>query len=397
MSIHLSWSQPKVGRFALFYLGFRPFFLLASLAAVTLGVLWLLYWAQLITLETAWPSPVTWHGHEMVFGFGMAVIAGFLLTAIRNWTSLQTLHRWPLAVLAGLWLSARLLNFIPHMHIPAAIADLLFGIGLALALTHPILKARQWKQIGLISKVWLLVVANAVSYAQPLHAQTWTLLGLLIIIAILLTMIHRVVPFFIEKAIQINRKQRITLPRLPAVQWLNLPLFLAFTAVWLLWPAHWLQTVLAWTLAAINGYVLLKWIHLEVFKAPLLWSLWGGYAFIVLGFFLAGFADTASVSWLAVHAFGAGAMGLTTLGMMMRVTLGHTGRNVFQPGALAAGVLSMVLIAAVIRVFGSLGLFSSQLHALYLFSLIFWSLGFGLFLIAYLKYWLTPRIDGLYG
>lgn len=396
MSVHLGWAQPPVGRFALFYLGFRPFFLLASFSAAALGILWLLYWSQLIPLHTAWPSPTLWHGHEMIFGFGSAVIAGFLLTAIRNWTGVQTLHGWPLAVLAGLWLAARIFNLIPGMLIPAAIADVLFGIGLSIAITQPIIRAKQWKQMGLVSKVWLLELANLGSYAQTHYATQWILLGLLLIVAVLLTMIHRVVPFFIEKTVQMNQGKRITLTRAPAVQWANLPLFLAFTAVWILWPGHWAQGVLAWTLAGINGHVLIKWARLEVFKAPLLWSLWGGYAFIVLGFILAGFATWPQISWLAVHAFGVGAMGLTTLGMMMRVTLGHTGRNVFEPGPIAAGVLTMVLVAAILRVFGPLGFFTGQLPALYMFSLVFWSIGFGVFFIAYVRYWLTPRVDGLY-
>lgn len=400
MNVHLSWRQPKVGRFALFYLGFRPFFFLASLSAALLGTIWLFSLGGGMTLNTAWPTPTLWHGHEMIFGFGMAVIAGFLLTAIRNWTNVQTLHRWPLAVLAGLWLGARIANLFAESLILAAVLDALFGIMLAGAMSWPIIQTRQWAQIGLISKVWLLVAANFFSYwmaDDPTQARTALLFGLLLVVAILITMIHRVLPFFIEKAAQMKQGRQIQLPRFKYLQKWNLLLFLAFTVGWLFWPLHPLTTLIALLLALLNGWVLLHWVDRVIFKAPLLWSLWGGYAFIVLGFLLVALSMfLPAANWLVVHAFGAGAMGLTTLGMMIRVTLGHTGRNVFEPGRLAGAVLSLALIGGLIRVLGPL-LLPYRYTMLMEFALVFWILAFGLFWLAYANMWLRPRIDGHYG
>ena len=400
MSVHLAWQQPKVGRFALFYLGFRPFFFLASLSAALLGVFWLLSVSGAIALQTAWPSPALWHGHEMIFGFGVAVIAGFLLTAIRNWTSIQTLHRWPLAILAGLWLGARIANLFPAGLIPAAILDSLFGIALGAAVTWPIIKTRQWGQIGLISKVWLLAMTNFISYGladTPHLALPALLFGLLLIVAVLLTMIHRVVPFFIEKAAQMKQGRQINLPRFQPLQKWNLLLFLALTLAWLVWPLHPLTALIALMLAGLNGWILWHWADRVVFGEPLLWSLWGGYAFVVVGFVLIALsALVPPASWLAVHAFGAGAMGLTTLGMMIRVTLGHTGRNVFEPGRLAGALLALALIAGLIRVLGPLVL-PYDYTLLMMFSLMFWILAFGLFWLTYAAMWLKPRVDGHYG
>ncbi len=399
MSVILGWKQPKVGRLALFYLGFRPFFLLAGLSAALLGLTWLLALTLPAHFHSAWPNAALWHGHEMVFGFGFAVITGFLLTAIRNWTGIQTLHRWPLALLALLWIAARFANALEGGLIWAFIFDSLFGLGAATAITAPIVQARQWKQMGLISKTWLLTLANMGSYgfaSDLAWAQGWILFGLLLIVAVLLTMIHRVVPFFIEKAAQMQHGTELTLPRFETVQKLNLVLFLLFTAGWILWPHHWLTGAVAWTLALLNGRVLIAWFHTVLFKEPLLWSLWGGYAFIVLGFVLAGFTFVPAASWLAVHAFGAGAMGLTTMGMMARVTLGHTGRNVFEPGRLIGGLLALVLISALLRILGPL-ISSYQYTMLIQFSLILWSLGWGLFAFYYLPQWLRPRVDGHYG
>ena len=400
MSVHLAWRQPKVGRFALFYLGFRPFFFLATFSATLLGVIWLLSINGAVELQTAWPSPALWHGHEMIFGFGMAVIAGFLLTAIRNWTSIQTLHRWPLALLVGLWLGARIANLSSSGLILAAILDGLFGIALGMAVTWPIFKARQWGQLGLISKVWLLVLTNFISYWMadtPYLALPTLLFGLLLIVAVLLTMIHRVLPFFIEKAAQMKQGRQINLTRFQSVQKWNLVLFLALTLTWLLWPLHAITAFIALALTALNGWVLWRWADRVVFREPLLWSLWGGYAFVVLGFALIALSPwVPTANWLAVHAFGAGAMGLTTLGMMIRVTLGHTGRNVFEPGRLAGALLASVLIAALLRVLGPVVL-PYAYTLLMTFSLVFWILAFGLFWLTYAPMWLKPRVDGHYG
>ncbi|WP_294949489.1 NnrS family protein [Sulfurivirga sp.] len=399
MSVHLAWNDPPVGRFALFYLGFRPFFLFGSLAAALLGLGWLLQLAGVWQPHTFWASPALWHGHEMVFGFALAIIGGFLLTAIRNWTGFQTLHRWPLAGLILLWLTARGLNLTGLPAPLAALFDLLFGIGLATAVTAPIVRARQWGQIGLVSKVWLLVIANGFSYAfahDTGRAQMALLAGVLLVIAVLLTMIHRVLPFFIEKAAQMKQGRRIELPRPGRLTYVNLLLFLAFAVAWIGWPHHWLTGTLAWLLALANAPTLWRWADRVVWHEPLLWSLWGAYAFVELGFVLAGLSMWPQASWLALHAFAAGGIGLGTLGMMARVTLGHTGRNVFEPPRLVILMLLLVLAAALARTLGPLlapGGYTGWMHA----SLGLWTLGFGLFWIAYLPMWLRPRVDGRYG
>ena len=223
------------------------------------------------------------------------------------------------------------------------------------------------------------------------------LFGLLLIVAVLLTMIHRVLPFFIEKAAQMAHGQTLTLPRFSRLQQANLVLFLLFTGLWLFMPDSLATVIVAWLLALLNGRVLWKWAHRVVFREPLLWSLWGGYAFIVAGFVLIGlpmlYADR-----LALHAWGVGGMGLTALGMMARVTLGHTGRNVFEPGRFITVLLLLVLTSALLRVFGPLALpYLHAYEAVIGISLVLWCLAFGLFALLYGRYWLRPRVDGRYG
>ncbi|SIN86796.1 NnrS protein [Sulfurivirga caldicuralii] len=144
-----------------------------------LGLAWLLALTLPAQLHSAWTNAALWHGHEMVFGFGFAVITGFLLTAIRNWTGLQTLHRWPLALLALLWLTARFANAVDGGLIPAFIFDSLFGLGAADAITYPIVRARQWKQMGLISALIRVLGPLFMAYAYTLLIQFSLILWIL--------------------------------------------------------------------------------------------------------------------------------------------------------------------------------------------------------------------------
>ncbi len=154
-----------VPAFALFNLGFRPFFLLAGVYSLVS----IFIWGSVAVY--GWPmprlpfSPMQWHAHEMIFGYGMAVAAGFLLTAVRNWTHLDTLRGYPLAGLATLWLAARVAGWIsPGQVLPMMMLDLLFDTWLVVAVFRPILRAKQHDQIGIASKIILLTLANLCFY-----------------------------------------------------------------------------------------------------------------------------------------------------------------------------------------------------------------------------------------
>jgi len=147
--------------FALFQLSFRPFFLSAGLFAVLSISYWMLIYLFNYELSLSGMSTSQWHAHEMVYGYGMAVLAGFLLTAAKNWTGVQTLHGKLLMLLFASWALARGLLFSGSAYLPlAAFFDLLFGLGMTIALAHPIVKVKQWKQLALVIKIALLVVFN---------------------------------------------------------------------------------------------------------------------------------------------------------------------------------------------------------------------------------------------
>ena len=193
--------------FALFNLGFRPFFLLAGVYSLVSIFIWGGVYVY------GWPVPslpfstMHLHVHEMIFGYGMAVATGFLLTAVRNWTHLDTLRGYPLAALATLWLAARLAGWMsPGQVVPMMMLDLLFDIWFIVAIFLPILRAKQHDQIGIASKIILLTLANPCFYLGVAggfeQGIVWGLYsGLYVLLALVYSMARRVLPFFIERGV----------------------------------------------------------------------------------------------------------------------------------------------------------------------------------------------------
>jgi uncharacterized protein involved in response to NO len=168
-------QQPaSAGKNAILNLGFRPFFAGAALFSVLSMLVWMGLYGFGWHWQPALPA-TTWHAHEMIYGYGMAVIAGFLLTAVKNWTGVQTLYGIPLLLLFLLWLTARILLLFggAGMLVWAALADGLFNVLLVLALAWPVFKVRQFKQIGVVSKILLLALANLLFYAGVLEIYPW--------------------------------------------------------------------------------------------------------------------------------------------------------------------------------------------------------------------------------
>ena len=197
-----------INKFALFELGFRPFFLLASLLSIFATAIWMASYTFGWTLPVATVTPIAWHGHEMVFGYSVAIIAGFLLTAVRNWTGVQTIKGVPLFLLSLTWLLARILPLFnsPLLFEWAAMMDILFLLGLMLAVLHPIIKVKQWRQLAIVTKIFLLLVANILYYLGVFHifdqGVSWGLFsGVYLIMALIFTLVRRVMPFFIERGV----------------------------------------------------------------------------------------------------------------------------------------------------------------------------------------------------
>lgn len=376
-------------------LGFRPFFLGAGISAVALILSWL-YFLSHGAPQTPYGT-IGWHAHEMIFGYTVAVIAGFLLTAAKNWTGVHTLHGPWLGMLVLLWLAGRV---TPWLSLPAAaiaVIDLAFLPLLAVVLVRPILKTSQHQQLIFIGILLVLFVANLLSHVGHLYADGRTTafglrLGWMTIIFLISVMGGRVIPFFIER----GTRQVGKITQSKVIERGSAASLLAWILASLVTPAAGYVAYLA-CLAGL--FQLLRWWHWQLralWRVPMLWILSLGYGWLPLGLFLYAYsAFTDSGTSPAIHAFTAGAIGLLTIGMMARVSLGHTGREIQASSALIMA-FGLVTLGSLVRVIGPLVLPVMTGKSYLLIIGIaggLWSLGFLLFVIIFFPVWSRARID----
>ncbi len=376
--------------------GFRPFFLLAAIYAAAIVPIWVA-----IVLGVVPPSvyfdATTWHAHEMVFGFACAVIAGFLLTAVGNWTKRETAIGAPLLALAALWVAGRLAILLAAVvpHVVVAAVDLAFLPALGVALARPLVAAKDRRNFVMIFLIVALFAANAVTHLDALHVlplgsarrACWVAIDLTVVM--MLIMSGRVVPMFTR-----NTTGATTIRSIPALD-VAAP---AAAGLLALVDAVALQSVASAIVCASSALVTFaraaRWGTLASLRHPLLWILHAGHAWIVMGFAL----RALSLVWpavtgpLAVHAFTVGAIGSFTLGMMARVALGHTGR-LLAVGKPITVAFVLVTLAAIVRtivpIFAPMRTMISIEAAATL-----WSLAFLLFLVVYVPIVISPRVDG---
>lgn len=384
---------------ALLNLGFRPFFLGAAVFSIISIAFWMgIYTFQFFLIVGI--SYVQWHAHEMIYGFSMAVIAGFLLTAVKNWTGIQTLYGLGLLALFTLWALARILFLFgtPFIFI-AAIFDISFMVFLTGALIYPMIKSQQLKkQFGIIGILVFLTIGNILFYLGVVgfveQGMYWSIYGgLYLVIGLIIIMGRRVIPFFIEVGVGYPVK-------LFNFQWLDvtIPLFyLAFFIVEVFLGNRHLSALLAAGLFIMISVRLIGWHTIGIWKKPLLWSLFVAFLFIDLGFLLIAlspFADLPNIR--VIHAFSFGGIGVITLSMMARVTLGHTGRNVQSlPGAMSWAFVTLI-VGAVVRVI--LPLIAADYYLIWIaVSQVLWITAFLIFVVVYSPMLIKPRIDGQFG
>ena len=391
-SIDRPGKLPPPGGWAPFALGFRPFFLAAGLHALLMMALWLLVLHGSLDIG-AW-SPHIWHGHEMLFGFTVAVIAGFLLTAAQNWTGLRTPSGLPLAMLLLLWLAGRLGFLIPGLPVVwVALVDLAFLPVLALVLAMPILKAKQLHNYPFPVMLLVLTAANALVHGEALgwtsdSASLGLHLATYVVVTMIVVMGGRMIPSFTDN------KLRTRARRWKAIEWL-VPLATLTALLSALMAPDSLATALLATLAAgVHAIRLAGWYTKKLWAVPLLWILHLGYAWIVLGFALLALsaAGVAAAAGSALHAFTAGGIGVLTLGMMARVALGHSGR-LLEPAPVMTLAFVAVNLAALIRVAWPLLFPSAYAEGMAIAGLA-WMAAFGLFAAIYTPILLRPRVDG---
>ena len=384
---------------ALFNLGFRPFFLGAGVFASLSMAAWL-------AIYTTWYQPAMqgisasqWHAHEMIYGYTMAVIAGFLLTAIRNWTGIQTLQRAPLALVFACWAVARLALLAGTGFIAlAAAADLLFMALLIPACAAPIVRARQWRQMAVLSKLLLLGIGNALFYAGAFglleEGVRWSLYGAFyVVIALILTMGRRLIPLFTGNGVE----PKVTLRNSRWLDISSLVLLVVFWVAEVFLQRHGIAAAASALMFLVNATRLGFWYTPGIWSRPLLWSLHAAFALITAGFLLHALtAVTALNPSLALHALAVGGIALVTLSMMARVSLGHTGRSVHAPPRIVLVPLALLLLAAALRVVAPL-LAPSAYTTWILLSQACWIAAFAVFSVAWFPVLSRPRVDGAPG
>ncbi len=389
-------SEPDYGPPVL-RLGFRPFFLAAGLFAIISMAIWMANYVFAVEFKFSGISPNLWHAHEMIFGYTMAVVAGFLLTAIKNWTGVDVLRGKALAFLFSLWLLARLLPIsglmVPLEYIAAI--DITFLFMLVVVCLRPVLKVKQYKQLGIVSKLFLLMLCNVTFYlgvaGTLANGVQWGLYSALyMLIALILVMMRRVMPMFIINGIdgEIEIKNRAWLDHASLV----LLVFLWISDVFTDYDQF--TAIVAVILTLLHAVRLSGWYSHKIWSKPLVWVLVLAYGALIAGFALKAAELYFGISpFLSIHAFTVGGIGLLTIGMMSRVTLGHTGRSVFEPPSIVFWIFLALALGALVRVV--FPLFNMDLYIYWVgISQVLWMVAFAIFIYVYAPMLLSARVDG---
>ncbi|NCN97988.1 MAG: NnrS family protein [Rhodoferax sp.] len=371
-------------------LAFRPFYLGAALLAALIVPLWVAIFLGAVTWQPA-PSALLWHAHEMLFGFTIAVIVGFLMTAGKTWTGLPTPRGPMLGFLILLWLGARLASLVAPYAV-FAVLDLMLLPTVGLIFLRLLVRSRNWRNVPLAVILLLLSMVNL-----SFHLSTQGMIdlapirtlyvGLGLIVMIESVMAGRVVPFFTATALNI---------KIEPVVWLERSALAATAFGLILWATEWhggLTAVVLSLACILNVARQWRWHPLDTLRRPILWILHFSYLWLSLGL---GLLAVAQLGWvtssIGIHALGVGATGGLIMGMMTRTARGHTGRPLAadMPEKIAYG---LIMVAAVLRVVLPLMLPSIYSYAL-VAAAAAWSAAFLVYLWQYTPWLVSARSDG---
>ncbi|WGK80871.1 NnrS family protein [Vibrio aestuarianus] len=373
-------------------LGFRPFFLLGSLYAIIAISLWVWMFQagqpSMLQVPALW-----WHVHEMLFGFAMAIVVGFLLTAVQNWTGINGTKHYRLLLLVALWLAPRVLLWTP---VPLWLTSSIEALFLALAayeMGSRVVKAKGWKNLFFVPLFVLAIAANFASYAtikgMPPFSSAAVWQAMLWWFTLLLSVMGaRVIPFFTARRFNFEKAQPL--------QWLDWLANAPIAALFILSFFPMTMEQLGQPLMIVAGVAQLarfiRWKPWLTLSEPLVWSLHAAYVCLPLSLLLRGLMDNTYVAHNLIHLFAIGALAGVILAMITRVTMGHTGRAIYQGPNMSVAFFALV-IAAFIRSFG-VAFFPAQLFMMVNISGALWVLAFSLFVWKFGSMLITPRVDG---
>lgn len=334
---------------------FRPFFLLGSIyAGITI-----LFWLPMLygRLETASAlAPVDWHIHEMLFGYLAAIVTGFLLTAIPNWTGRLPVQGLPLLALVLLWLAGRLAVFFSADigWLAAAMIDSAFLLAVAVAAAIEIIAGRNWRNLKVLAPLVVLFAANVAFHVEAHYqgaSDVSRRLGIGAGIVLIMIIGGRIIPSFTRNWLARANPGRLPVPfnRFDGV---TIALSSLSLVAWACFPERSVTGAMLLGAALLNTVRLARWAGDRTLRDPLVLILHIAYAFVALGLALAGLAallPEAVPPAAALHAFGVGAIGVMTLAVMARATLGHTGREL-HAGAGSCLVFAAIVVSALLRI-----------------------------------------------
>lgn len=385
-----AWTGPAVLGF-----GFRPLFFLAGLWASLAMVLWIAMLSGHASLPAAF-DPISWHAHEFLWGYLGAVMGGFLLTAVPNWTGRLPIVGWPLAGLVALWLLGRLVIACSAELPPLAVAlcDLSFQTVLALALLREIVAGRNWRNLKVVGLLALSIAMNAVFHWQAAHGENpadgiATRGGVAVAVMLIALIGGRVVPSFTRNWLAKRSPGRLPAP-LGRGDFITLGVTGAALAAWVVLPDAKLGGAACLLAGTANLWRLSRWCGRRTLSEPLVWVLHLGFLFVPIGFLLVGgaaFWPGAIPAMGALHAWLAGAIGTMTLAMMTRASLGHSGKALHADWRTTT-IYLLILTAATARI--AAGFLPGQMALLDLAGAT-WVLAFGGFAALYAPMFLLPR------
>lgn len=379
--------------------GFRPFFLLCAVHAVLALLVWLAW------LFTPWQLPLgnyplQWHSHEMLYGFVPAAAAGFVLTAMCNWTGASPLQGMPLLMLVLLWLAGRVAMAFAGALPGALVAavNLAFLPVLAAYVAAVLWRHDNRRNLILVLVLALLTLGNALMHMGFINDRfDWLKrgeqLGFDVITVMMVVIAGRITPAFSGNWLRAHGGDPTRIRQIPTLERGGVLIVLVLLLAGLLHLPDSVTGSLALAAAVLHGARLYLWRGWQVRKEPLLWVLHLGYVWLVLALLLRGLillgADLPGVVWQ--HMLGIGAMGTLIIGVMSRVALGHTGRPLTLP-RFGVAMYWLVTLAVLARLWAALG-WPEHAPAVAV-SALAWASAFALFLVLYLPVLASPRADG---
>ena len=378
-------------------LGFRPFFLGGAAWAVAAMALWVLQLAGGPSLPTAF-DPTSWHAHAFVFGYLGAIVAGFLLTAVPNWTGRVPLSGWPLAALFGLWCGGRMTVAVSALLPPIAVAlvDLAFPVALGALMLRDIVAGQNWRNLMVLALLAMLAAANALfhweaaqgDYAAQGIGLRWGVATGVMMIAVIG---GRIVPAFTRNWLKQRAAGHLPPPPMQRFDKLSLLVLMAALAAWVGAPDHPATSIGLLGAGGLHCVRLSRWRGAQTAGDPLVWVLHLAYAMVPLGAIVIGLQGLGMIEMMpgaGLHVWMAGAIGLMTLAVMTRATLGHTGQAL-RAGAGTLALYLCICLSIAARVFA--GFSPAQSDLFYHLSALCWMAGFGGFVLLYGPALLMPR------